>query len=108
MNYFIYFILALLLAHSVGLSGMGLDKERIQKLFKIMQSHVGECIKKKNPFPLYDCPSHIWPELLHNFVPTIRRMEGWIKQRIGAGADIWFLMLRYAFGVMITMNEKDL
>ena len=108
MNYFIYFILALLLAHSVGLSSTGLDKERIQKLFKMMQSHVGECIKERNPYPLYNCPSHLWPELLHNFVPTIKLMEAWIKQRIGAGADIWFSMLNQTDGKIVTMNEKEL
>ena len=64
--------------------------------------------KGKSTYPLYGCPSHLWPDLVHNFVPTIKLLEGWIKQRIGAGGDIWFLMLRYAFGVMTTMNEKEL
>src|ERR1700722_17843348 len=108
MNYCIYFILVLLLAHSVGLSGMGLDKERIQKLFGMMQSHVGECMKVRNPYPLYKCPSHLWPNLVHNFVPTIGLMEGWIKQRIGAGADIWIPMLKRTRGKITNYNQRDL
>ena len=74
----------------------------------MMQSHVGECMKERNLFPLYECPSRFWPELLHNFVPTVKLMEGWIKQRIGAGADIWFSMLRHAYGEIVAMNEKEL
>jgi hypothetical protein len=108
MNYSIYFILTLLLAHSVGLSSIKLDEERIQRLFNMMQSHVGECIKEEGPYPFYNCPSRFWPELLHNFVPTIKLMEGWIKQKIGAGGDIWVSVLKHTGYEIVTMNEKGL
>ena len=89
MNYLTYLLLALLFTCSVGPSGTEPVSERVQKLFNTMEYHVATCPKEGNEFSLYRCPSHLWPELLQNFIPMVSSLQMWIKQRIGAGAVFW-------------------
>ena len=42
-----------------------------------------ECPKEGTGHPFYTCPSHFWPEILQNFVPMVKDLGKWIRQRIG-------------------------
>ena len=90
MNYSAYLLLALLFTYSVGPSGTEPVSEGVQKLFNIMKYHMATCPKEGSGFSLYECPSHLWPELVQNFIPLVSSLQVWIKQRIGAGAAIWY------------------
>ena len=95
MNYPAYLLLALLCTCSVGPSGTEPVSEGVQKLFNTMKSHMATCPKEGRGFSLYYCPSHVWPEIVQNFLPVVSRLQVWVKQRIGAGAAFWYYLANY-------------
>ena len=95
MNYLAYLLLTLLLTCSVGPSGTEPVSEGLQKLFNTMKYHVATCPKERNEFLFYYCPSHLWPNVMQNFIPVVNSLEAWIKQRIGAGAAPWYHLAKY-------------
>lgn len=65
--------------------------DMVQKLFNIMQSRLAECPKKgEAEYSFYTCPSHLWPEILQNFVPRAKKLGAWIRRGIGVEANLWF------------------
>ena len=46
MNYLVYFVLTLLLTRTVGPTGI--EQDRVQKLFEIMQTHFAEVSERRN------------------------------------------------------------
>ena len=50
-------------------------EKRVQKLFDSKNPHVVACLREQNELQFYKCPSHIWPEILHNFVPVAKSLE---------------------------------
>ena len=93
MNYLAYLLLALLFTCSVGPSGTKPVSERVQKLFNTMKYHMATC-PKEGSISLYDCPSHLWPDIVQNFIPMVSSLKTWIRQRIGAGAAIWYYLAK--------------
>ena len=108
MNYLAYLLLALLLTCSVGPSGTKPVSERVQKLFNIMKSHMATCPKERNEFSFYKCPSHLWPEIVQNFIPLASSLGTWIKQRIGAGAAFWYHLANYLKDQMVQYDPQEL
>ena len=94
MNYLAYLLLALLLTRSVGPSDTEPVSEGVQKLFNTMKYHVETYPKEGRRFLFYKCPSHLWPDIIQNFVPVVSSLGTWIKQRLGAGAAIWSCLAR--------------
>ena len=91
MNYLAYTLLALLLACSANGTSTEAGSEKVQKLFNTFQSHMSACPREGDTFDFYVCPSHFWPEILHNFIPVARGLEAWIRHRIGGGDAFWYL-----------------
>ena len=109
MNYLKYYILASLLVCTVGPAGTGSESERVQRLFNIMQTRMAECPKERMArSSFYHCPSHFWPEILHTFVPVVKSLGVWIRERIGVDADIWYHMLYYEGVTIVKFNTKEL
>ena len=108
MNYLAYLLLALLLTSSVGPSGTEPVSERVQKLFNIMKSHMATCPKEGRRFLFYKCPSHLWPEITQNFIPVVSSLEMWIRQRIGAGVALWYLLAKYLRDQIIKYDPQEL
>lgn len=91
MNYLIYFILTLLLTRTAGPAGSGSD--RVQKLFDVMESHFAGCREVKIKFLFYTCPSHLWPEILQNVIPTVKGLGKWIRRKMGTDVAIWHYLI---------------
>ena len=108
MNYLAYLLLALLLTCSVGPSGTEPVSERVQKLFNTMKSHMATCPKEGKGFSLYKCPSHLWPEIMQNFIPVVSSLETWIRQRIGAGAVFWYHLAKYLKDQIVKYDPQEL
>ena len=109
MNYLIYFVLTLLLTCTVGPASIGMaDSERAQKLFNILKSRMTECSKEGISHPFYTCPSHFWPEILQNFVPMVKDLGKWIRQRIGTDDAIWFHLAGYLGDMIVECNMREL
>ena len=94
MSYLAYLLPALLLTCSVGPSGTEPVSERIQKLFNAMKSHMETCPKEGSGISFYYCPSHLWPDIMQNFLPVASSLQMWIKQRIGAGFVFWYYLAK--------------
>ena len=108
MNYLAYLLLALLLTCSVGPSGTKPVSERVQKLFNIMKSHVATCPKEGSGLSFYECPSHLWPEIMQNFIPMVSSLGTWIKQRIGAGAVLWYHLAKHLGDQIVKYDPQEL
>ena len=108
MNYLTYTLLALLLTCSVGPSSTEPVSGRVQKLFNIMKSHVATCPKEGKGFSLYKCPSHLWPEIMQNFIPVVSSLQMWIKQRIGAGAAPWYHLAKELRDQIVKYDPQEL
>ena len=108
MNYLAYLLLALLLTCSVGPSDTEPVSEGVQKLFNTMKYHVATCPKGGSRLLLYECPSHLWPEIVQNFIPMVSSMGTWIKQRIGADAAIWYLLAKHLGDQILKYDPQEL
>ena len=108
MNYLAYLLLALPLTCSVGPSSTKPVSERVQKLFNTMKYHMATCPKEGNAFSLYYCPSHLWPEIVQNFIPLVSSLKAWIKQRIGAGAAFWSCLARDLGDQIVKYDPQEL
>ena len=108
MNYLAYLLLALLLTCSVGPSGTEPVSERVQKLFNTMKSHMATCPKEGSRFSFYNCPSHLWPDIMQNFIPVVSSLQTWIRQRIGAGAAIWYYLAKHLGDQIVKYDPQDL
>ena len=107
MNYLAYLLLALLLTCSVGPSGTEPVSEGVQKLFNIMKSHVATYPKEDKGFRFYYCSSHLWPEIVQNFIPLVSSLGTWIKQRIGAGAAFWYLLAKRLGDQIVKYDPRE-
>lgn len=72
MNYLIYLVLVPLFICTVGPATPSLDLEKLQRLFDAMHRYLAECPKVKTGISFHTCPSHLWPEILQNFVPQAK------------------------------------
>ena len=108
MNYLVYLLLALLLTCSVGPSGTKPVSEGVQKLFNVMKSHMATCPKEGSGFRFYKCPSQLWPDVVQNFIPMVSSLETWIRQRIGAGAAVWYYLAGYLGGQIVKYDPQEL
>lgn len=107
MNYLTYFVLVLLLTHTVGPTGTGVESNKLQRLFDIMQSHFSECPEEPDP-SFYTCPSHLWPEILQNFIPMTKSLRVWIRRRLSIDADIWCHLVRAFSTDVFQFDEQSL
>ena len=107
MNYLAYLLLALLLTCSVGPSGTEPVSEGAQNLFNIMKSHMATCPKEGKGARFYYCPSHLWPEIVQNFIPLVSSLGTWIKQRIGAGAAFWYLLAKHLGNQIVKYDPQE-
>src|ERR1700731_4020848 len=108
MNYLAYPLLALLLTYSVGPSGTKHVSEGVQKLFNTMKSHMATCPKEGSGLSFYECPSHLWPEIMQNFLPVVNSLEAWVRQRIGAGAAVWYYLAKYLRDQIVKYDPQAL
>ena len=108
MNYLAYLLLALLFTCSVGPSGTKPVSEVVQKLFSIMKSHMATCPKEGTRFLLYKCPSHLWPDIIQNFLPVVGSLETWIRQKIGAGAAFWYYLAKDLRDQIVKYDPQEL
>ena len=108
MNYLAYLLLALLLTCSVGPSDTEPVSERVQKLFNTMKYHVATCPKEGKGFSLYKCPSHLWPEIIQNFIPVVSSLQMWIRQRIGVGVVFWSCLVDYLEDQIVKYDPQEL
>ena len=108
MNYLAYLLLALLLTYSVGPSGTKPVSEGVQKLFNTMKYHMATCPKGGSRFSLYEYPSHLWPDIVQNFIPMVSSLGRWIKQRIGAGAAVWYYLTKRLKGQIDKYDPQEL
>ena len=92
MKHLIYLVLILLLTRTVAPTGTGLDKAK--RLFSTLQTQMAECPKERTSHPFYTCPSRFWPEILQTFVPIVKDLEEWIRQRISVDDAIWLHLAR--------------
>ena len=108
MNYLAYLLLALLLAHSVGPTGRKPVPEKVQKLFNIVQSHLGTC-PKGGKYSFYShCPSHLWPEILYSFVPMTKSLGRWAIQRLGVSAVFWSYLASAVQDLKVKYDVQEL
>ena len=108
MNYLAYLLLALLLTCFFGPSGTVPVSERVQKLFSIMKSHVAACPKEEGGLSFYECPSHVWPDIVQNFIPLVSSLGTWIKRRIGVGDVFWYYLVNYLKDQIVRYDPQEL
>ena len=108
MNYLVYLLLALLLTCSVGPSGTEPVSGKMQKLFNIMKYPMATCPKEGKGFSLYKCPSHLWPDIVQNFIPIVNSLGTWIKQRIGVDAAFWYYLANYLRDQIVKYDPQEL
>ena len=108
MNYPAYLLLALLLTCSVGPSGTKPVSEGVQKLFNIIKSRMATCPKEESGFFFYYCPSHLWPEIVQNFIPLVSSLGTWIRKRLGADAAIWYYLAKRLKDQIVKYDPQEL
>ena len=108
MNYLKYYILASLLVYTVGPADAGFGSEKVQRLFIVMQSGMAECPEKVVGFSFYKCPSHFWPEIMHNLVPALGSLGTWLREKMGVDVDTWYHMLGTAFREIVNLDANEL
>lgn len=104
MNYLIYPLSTLLLTYSVNGASTTSPTERTMKVYNILQTHMIKCPEKDAKFRFYTCPSHLWPEIMHNFIPTVKSLGEWIRRRFRDDA-FWFYLAK-GLGVDIVRYDR--
>ena len=108
MNYLTYLLLALLFTCSVGPSGTEPVSEGVQKLFNTMEYHIQTCPKEGRGSLFYKCSSHLWPDVVQNFIPVVSSLQMWVRQRIGAGAVFWSCLAKRFKGQIVKYDPQAL
>ena len=65
-------------------------------------------VRKKGGFSFYECPSHLWPDIVQNFIPVVNSLETWIRQRIGAGAAFWYYLAKRLGDQIVKYDPQEL
>lgn len=104
MNYLIYLLSTLLLTYAVSGASTTAPTEGTMKVYNILQTHMIKCPEKDAKFRFYTCPSHLWPEIMNNFIPTVKRLGEWIRRKFRDDA-FWFYLAK-ALGVDIIRYDR--
>ena len=65
--------------------------------------------KRREKYSFYNyCPSHLWPEILQNFVPMAKSLKTWIRQRLGVSTGFWSYLASVVQDLIVKYDVQEL